>query len=623
MPFLTSSGYEPTGDVIIDVLADGVVWDLSETTTISWALSDGFNNEAWIDRTIAIQNFSDALTVIQQYIDIQFSYVGDFDNPIAAGEAGADLVYTLDNTVSDGTLAYAYFPGPGVFDPNSYVTEGGDIFMNISDATIARTSFEPGSDGFVTIIHEIGHALGLKHPFEKSPGRPSIATINEDYIVDVDWITIMSYTDPFASELEKWDPASPMALDVLSLQYLYGASTQTNAGDTVHSLQNQDYYYTIWDPSGIDVIDVSSMSEGWVVNLPETQWSTVEPTKVGMAAKFSEYSEIIPDMMPTELVWLMGDIEDVIGTAHDDSIRGNAIANFLRGASGRDIISGHAGNDTIDGGEATDTAVYSGSPTSYTVRLSASGVTVTDRRADGDGTDQLINVERLDFGDVIPALGTDLLNLERFGGPAGLAPAALESFIELYIAYFNRAPDAIGLNFWGSRFADGRTLAQIAEQFALSAETQATYPPGTTTQAFVEAVYDNVLGRPADAAGLAFWINKLDTGVFTRDVFILRTLAGAKSELKPELGEDFVNQQLADRKYLEDKTDIGAYFAVIRGMSDVEDAINAMNVFDGTEDSITDAVAAIDTFYADALDPDTGDFLMPLIGVLDDPFAVG
>jgi hypothetical protein len=175
----------------------------------------------------------------------------------------------------------------------------------------------------------------------------------------------------------------------------------------------------------------------------------------------------------------------------------------------------------------------------------------------------------------------------------------------------------------GSRFADGLTLEQIADLFALSADKQASYPPGTTTQAFVEAVYDNVLGRPADAAGLAFWIDKLDTGVFTRDVFILRTLAGAKSELKPELGEDFVNQQLADRKYLEDKTDIGAYYAVIRGMSDVEDAITAMNLFDGSDTSITDAVAAIDGFYADALDPDTGDFLMPLIGVLDDPFAVG
>ena len=58
-------------------------------------------------------------------------------------------------------------------------------------------------------------------------------------------------------------------------------------------------------------------------------------------------------------------------------------------------------------------------------------------------------------------------------------------------------------------------------------------------------------------------------------------------------------------------------------LSDVDDAITAMNLFDGSDASITDAVAAIDGFYADAIAPDTGEFLMPLIGVLDDLFAVG
>ena len=36
---------------------------------------------------------------------------------------------------------------------------------------------------------------------------------------------------------------------------------------------------------------------------------------------------------------------------------------------------------------------------------------------------------------------------------------------------------------------------------------------------------------------------------------------------------------------------------------------------------IPGAVAAIDSFHAQALDPDTGEFLMPLVGVLDDPFT--
>ena len=58
-------------------------------------------------------------------------------------------------------------------------------------------------------------------------------------------------------------------------------------------------------------------------------------------------------------------------------------------------------------------------------------------------------------------------------------------------------------------------------------------------------------------------------------------------------------------------------------MSDVDNAAAAMVLFDGSEASINAAVAAIDGFHADALDPNNGEFLMPIIGVLDDPFALG
>jgi hypothetical protein len=56
-------------------------------------------------------------------------------------------------------------------------------------------------------------------------------------------------------------------------------------------------------------------------------------------------------------------------------------------------------------------------------------------------------------------------------------------------------------------------------------------------------------------------------------------------------------------------------------MSDVDDAAAAMELFDGSPASITAATAAIDSAYADALDPENGDFLLPLVGVVDDPFA--
>jgi hypothetical protein len=311
--------------------------------------------------------------------------------------------------------------------------------------------------------------------------------------------------------------------------------------------------------------------------------------------------------------------QTINGTPDPDDLDGGIGSDTIKALANDDTITGGGGNDQIDGGEGIDTAVYSGNQNSYTLTLSPIVTKVTDRRADGNGTDELTNMEFLDFD-------TDLLdgpfNLGVFGGPAGLSAPELESFVELYIAYFNRAPDAVGLNFWGTQFANGLTLEEMAALFGPQNETRAAYPEGTSNNDFATTVYTNVLGRTPDQGGVDFWVGQLDTGAVGRDQFILEVLQGAKSDPKPELGQDFVDQQSADKAFLETKTDIGAYFAVHKGISDVDDAVAAMALFDGTQAGINDAVAAIDGFYADALDPISGEFLMPLVGVLEDPFVV-
>ena len=305
------------------------------------------------------------------------------------------------------------------------------------------------------------------------------------------------------------------------------------------------------------------------------------------------------------------------GFSGADQVIGSAFEDVLLGYEGNDTLTGNQGDDRLDGGAGQDTAVYSGNQNSYTLVLGTFTTTLEDRRTDGNGTDTLVGMEFLDFD-------TDLFggpfSLTNFGGPTGLSTDDFESFIELYIAYFNRAPDAVGLNFWGTAFANGTTLEQMASLFVDQDETRATYPDGTTNTEFATSVYDNVLGRTPDQSGIDFWVGALDSGRVSRDQFILEVLKGAKSDLKPEEGQAFVDQQLADRAYLESKVDIGAFFAVHRGMSDVDNAAAAMALFDGSQNSIDQAVAAIDGFYQAALDPATGEFLMPVVGVLISPF---
>ena len=275
-----------------------------------------------------------------------------------------------------------------------------------------------------------------------------------------------------------------------------------------------------------------------------------------------------------------------------------------------DFLQSGPGDDLIDGMGGVDTLVLNGDQSHYTLTLSADNITLTDRMAGGSGTDTLVSIENLRFSD-------GSFDLSIRSGVVGLSAEGIAAIVELYIAYFDRAPAASGLGYWATRLADGMTLPEIANSFFVQPETQRTYEAFlnedgslNNTEAFVSAVFNNVLGR--DPYG-PYWVNELDNNpAITPAIFILAVLNGAKA---PTGGA-------ADRAYLENKTDIGVYFSAIRGLSDRDDTVTVMEVFDGSTASVDAAVAAIDQIYADALDPDNGEFLMPLVGVIDDPFAI-
>lgn len=306
------------------------------------------------------------------------------------------------------------------------------------------------------------------------------------------------------------------------------------------------------------------------------------------------------------------------GTARNDGLSGLFGDDELLGEGGDDRLLGGQGTDTLDGGSGIDTAIYSGHQNAYTLTQSPSGLSLTDRRLDGEGTDTLVGLEFLDFSSNIFGGAFDL---QKFGGTVALDPGLFSEIIQLYIAYFNRAPDAIGLNFWATEYAEGGlSLEQMAAYFNDQDETRSTYPTTLTNGEFVTAIYGNVLGRAPDQEGFDFWVPILDAGSLGRETFILAILEGAKRSPTPDDSAELVANLAADKQYLSNKVDIGAYFAVHKGMSDTANASSAMSLFDGTQAGIEAAVDAIDTFALAALDADSGEFLMPLVGVLDDPF---
>ncbi len=117
---------------------------------------------------------------------------------------------------------------------------------------------------------------------------------------------------------------------------------------------------------------------------------------------------------------------------------------------------------------------------------------------------------------------------------------------ELYVATFDRAPDADGVDYWVEQYNNGMSMDDIAKSFFDQKETEDKYS-NLTNDEFVDTVYQNVLDRKPDSAGAEYWKSELDSGHITKDEFILAILNGAKSH--PE-----------DHKHLRDKTDIGLKF---------------------------------------------------------------
>lgn len=151
-----------------------------------------------------------------------------------------------------------------------------------------------------------------------------------------------------------------------------------------------------------------------------------------------------------------------------------------------------------------------------------------------------------------------------------------EEVTEIYIAYYDRAPDASGLDYWVS---SGLSAGQIAQSFGQQEETKAKYPDTLTTQEYVTQIYLNVYNRAPDAEGLSYWTNQLNSGAVSKPDMIIAIVNGA-------IGDDQV--------VLNHKTVVGVAYADA-GLDDVQDATTIMD--DITTDPHT-TVAALEQIDA-------------------------
>ncbi|TKW77503.1 MAG: matrixin family metalloprotease, partial [Bradyrhizobium icense] len=356
----TSVGVSATNNPEIDGLLGGSKWSGSITYSFPDAPSDYPSSGYSQTNEPAVSGFSSAPTQMQAAINYAIGLIKGYTN-ISISYAGTN---TADIQIAQSPAAnptsYAYYPG-------NY-SAGGDIWFgtayNYSQAAL-------GNYYFATALHELGHAVGLKHSQETG----GVANVAVPAAHDDSEYTIMSYRSYVGAPLTGYTAESYgfsqtyMANDIIALQTLYGANYNTQSGNTVYTWSATTgqmfingvgqlapgggvggsanrVFETIWDGNGVDTYDLSNYSNGVSIDLNPGAWTTTSSTQKAYLGN-GHYAQ--GNILNAYL--FNGDarsyIDNAIGGAGNDTLIGNAIANRLTGGAGRDTMTGGGGADTF------------------------------------------------------------------------------------------------------------------------------------------------------------------------------------------------------------------------------------------------------------------------------------
>lgn len=355
-----------TGDAQVDGLLSGYKW----TGVISFSFPDSASDYPAYPNPAAVQYFSSVSALQRQAAINAFNLVASYTNAqfVNNGTDISDMRIGQTSDPSVGT-AYAYYPIASVGGV------GGDVWFGVQ---YDYRSALPGNYAYLTMLHEIGHGLGLKHSQEVGgPARVAVPA-NRDALE----FTVMSYRSFPGGPLTGYTngsvdfPTTYMMNDIAALQAMYGADFTTQSGDTVYAwspttgamtlngaLQGAPagnrIFMTVWDGGGRDTYDFSAYTTALRVDLNPGASSSLSAAQTanlgyGRVAQGNVYNAYQYANDPRSL------IENAIGGSGADSLLGNIADNLLEGRGGADTLAGGAGADTLSGGDGDDLYLVDG-----------------------------------------------------------------------------------------------------------------------------------------------------------------------------------------------------------------------------------------------------------------------
>jgi Ca2+-binding RTX toxin-like protein len=261
------------------------------------------------------------------------------------------------------------------------------------------------------------------------------------------------------------------------------------------------------------IIDLSEATEGQVIQLTESLSQAnvyIIDSDVGVTITFNTVDRVIVGDNGDDFITVNGDHNTTLegGNGNDtlvtsggnDSVTGGAGDDSVSTGAVYDTIVSGSGSDTVDAGAGYDLLQMSGSKSSYSITVQNGALVI-----DGVNDAMVNNAEYISF------TGGGSMTVS---GDVNVAAA-----MRMYESLLERSAEFGGAKFWSEAAASGSwTTAQIAEFFLYSDEFQSKFgsPDDLTDEQFVQAVYENSLGRDPEPEGLDFWVNVLETDAYSR-----------------------------------------------------------------------------------------------------------